>query len=270
MRLFWKSRKVWWWLFALILIFGLHFSGLTRPLENYLTIAVRPFSLSLHRLGSWFKGQPDTGLSLENLTKELGDTQVKLARATVDQAQLQLLAEENDKLRQQLNFLNNNHYRALSANIVSRQSQFDAADNAQDVILDKGLKDGVRTGLGVINETGVIIGKIVEVKDNTARACLTTGTDCQLAAAIMNGTKTIGLSEGELGLTIKMNFIPQMDKIQVEDIVITSGLGDSIPRGLVIGRVSQVNNQSNEIWQDVTIEPLASLRNLTVVSVVLP
>ncbi len=108
------------------------------------------------------------------------------------------------------------------------------------------------------------------MNDTSARACLTTSADCQLAAAIINGSRTIGLSEGELGLTIKMNYIPQMEKISPEDIVITSGLGDSIPRGLVIGRVSQVNNQSNEIWQDVTIEPVASLHDLTVVSVVLP
>jgi rod shape-determining protein MreC len=124
--------------------------------------------------------------------------------------------------------------------------------------------------LGVVDENGVIIGKIIEVKDHSARACLTTGANCQLAAAIINETKTIGLSEGELGLTIKMNYIPQMENIRPEDIVITSGLGGDIPRGLVIGRVSQVNNQSNEIWQDVTIEPLSSLRSLTIVSVILP
>lgn len=269
MRLPWKSRKFWRWLAAIVFIFLLHFLGASRPLENYLSVAIRPLGRSLHRLGSWFQGQPSDS-SAEELATALSRTQEQLARATVDQAQLQLLLEENAKLHQQLDFLNNNHYRAVSANIVSRQNLFDAAENAQDIILDKGANDGLHPGLGVINESGVIIGKIVEVKDNSARACLTTSADCQLAAAIINGSRTIGLSEGELGLTIKMNYIPQMEKIAPEDIVITSGLGDSIPRGLVIGRVSQVNNQSNEIWQDVTIEPVASLHDLTVVSVVLP
>lgn len=270
MRLPWKTKRIWRWLVALVLVFACHFSGLSRPLENYLAIAIRPFSRSMHGLGVWLQGDANSDRPLEEVSATLVETSEKLARATVDQAQLQLLVEENAKLREQLDFLNNNHYRALSANIVSRQNLFDAADNAQDIILDKGGKDGVRNGLGVINESGVIIGKVVEVKDHSARACLTTSAGCQLAAAILNGAKTIGLSEGELGLTIKMNYIPQMENIKPEDIVITSGLGDSIPRGLVIGRVAQVNNQSNEIWQDVTIEPLAALHNLTVVSVVLP
>lgn len=267
---FWKQRKIWRWIVALLFIFIAHWSGLSRPLENYLSLAARPFFRSLHGLSSWLGGNPEADNSPEFLAEKLAVAQENLARFTVDQAKLQLLIEENDKLRSQLNFLANNHYRTLSANVVSRQNLFDAVESAQDIILDKGMKDGIRVGLGVIDESGVIIGKIIEVKDYSARACLTIGADCQLAASILNETKTIGLSEGELGLTIKMNFIPQMERIQPEDIVITSGLGENIPRGLVIGRVSQVNNQSNEIWQDVTIESLASLHNLTVVSVVLP
>ena len=270
MLLFWKQRNVWRWLIAIFFILTLHWIGLLRQPENYLSIAIRPLDYPLHSLGSWFKGGPYDNLSPEDMSAKLEEMQTQLSLASIDKAKLELLTEENSKLRQQLNFLDNNHYKAVSANIVSRQNLFNTADNAQDIILDKGLKDGVRSGLGVINESGIIIGKIVEVKDHSARACLSTGSDCQLAAAVLNQAKTIGLSEGELGLTIKMNFIPQMEKIEPNDILITSGLGDDIPRGLVIGRVSQVNNQSNEIWQDVTIEPLASLHNLTVVSVIIP
>jgi rod shape-determining protein MreC len=270
MLLFWKQRNIWRWLIAIFFVLMLHWIGLLRPVENYLSMAISPIDRSLHSFGVWFKASAYNDLSPENMSLKLEEMQIELALASINEAKLELLTEENNKLRQQLNFLNNNHYKAISANIVSRQNLFNTADNAQDIILDKGSKDGLRSGLGVINETGIIIGKIIEAKDHSARACLTTGSDCQLAAAVLNQAKTIGLSEGELGLTIKMNFIPQMEKIEPNDILITSGLGDDIPRGLVIGRVSQINNQSNEIWQDVTIEPLADLHNLTVVSVIIP
>ncbi|MDD3285378.1 MAG: rod shape-determining protein MreC [Patescibacteria group bacterium] len=270
MRLFWKSRKVWYWLAALAMIFILHFSGLTRPLENYLFLAIKPFAAGLQRVGEWSRGRPESAADTSVLLEQLDRAKADLAAAIVDQAKLQLLEEENKKLRMQLDFVNANDYRVLSANIVSRQNLFESAEDAQDIVLDKGSSEGLRPGLGVIDESGVIIGKIVEVKDHSARACLTTGTDCQLPAAIINSAKTIGLAEGELGLTIKMNYIPQLEDISQGDIIITSGLGGDIPRGLVIGRVAQVNKQSNEIWQDVTIEPLSSLRSLTIVSVILP
>ena len=64
--------------------------------------------------------------------------------------------------------------------------------------------------------------------------------------------------------------IPQSEKVSLDDIVITSGLGENIPRGLVVGKVILVNSESNEIWQSATIEPLANFDNLTLVSVILP
>ena len=265
-----KQKKAWRWIIVVVLVLILHYSGLTRPLERLISSLINPVARDLQGVGAAAQQSPEAEKSSTVLAVELEEMRGRLARATVDQAQLQLLEEENDKLREQLNFVNSNNYRMVSANIVSRQNLFDVSENGRDIIIDKGSKNGISEGLGVINETGVIIGKVIEVKENSARACLTTDDGCQLAATIINSTKTIGLSEGELGLTIKMNFIPQIEKIAPEDIVITSGLGDNIPRGLVIGRVSQVNNQSNEIWQDVTIEPLASLHDLTVVSVVLP
>jgi len=270
MRSFGKSRKIWYWLASLALIFILHFSGLTRPLENYLFLAIKPFAATLQRLGERSRGRPESATDVSTLLEQLDKAKADLAAAIVDQAKLQLLEEENNKLRKQLDFVNANNYQVLSANIVSRQNLFESAEDAQDIVLDKGAAEGLRPGLGVIDESGVIIGKIVEVKDHSARACLTTSTNCQLPAAIINNTKTIGLAEGELGLTIKMNYIPQLEEINQGDIIITSGLGGDIPRGLVIGRVAQVNKQSNEIWQDVTIEPLSSWHSLTIVSVILP
>ncbi|MBU2416305.1 rod shape-determining protein MreC, partial [Patescibacteria group bacterium] len=69
------------------------------------------------------------------------------------------------------------------------------------------------------------------------------------------------------GLTIKMDFIPQNKRINNEDIVITSGLEKNIPKGLVIGKITRINKNNNEVWQNAIIEPLADLDNLIIVSV---
>ena len=128
----------------------------------------------------------------------------------------------------------------------------------------------MRLDLGLINEEGVVVGKIIDIKPGTAKICLTTSPGCQLAASLQNQNKTLGIVEGDLGLTIKMSYIPQLEKININDIVITSGLGGDIPRGLVIGKVQSVRNESNEIWQSATIEPLVNMDNLTVLAVIIP
>lgn len=266
---FLKTKKFSYWLIALALIFIVHLTGAIRPLENFFVNLINPINNSLHNFGLNLRKQNQVS-DQEDLSFQLELLQEQRAKETVDEAQMKLLLEENAKLREQLNFLNNNNYRYLSANIIARQNLFDGSDRIQDLIIDRGSDDGIMPGLAVLDEQGVIIAKILEVKDKSARACLTVAPDCRLAVAILNSDKTIGLSDGDLGLTIKLDYIPQSEEITLGDIVISSGLGDNIPRGLVIGRVTQVNKQSNEIWQDVNIESLSSIYDLTVVSVILP
>lgn len=266
---FLKSRKFIYWLIAIVFIFIIHTTGLLRPVENLVVNLLSPVNRYFHNIGITMRGS-NQELSRSELAAQLLVLQEQRAQEAVDEAQMTLLLEENNKLREQLNFLDNHQYRSLSANILARQNLFDSSDKVQDIILDRGSRDGIVPGLAVVDEQGIIIGKVLESQENSARACLTVAPDCRLAVAILNQDRTIGLSDGDLGLTIKLDFIPQLEEINLGDIVISSGLGDNIPRGLVVGRVTQVNKQSNEIWQDVNIESLASVYNLTVVSVILP
>jgi rod shape-determining protein MreC len=50
-------------------------------------------------------------------------------------------------------------------------------------------------------------------------------------------------------------------------MVVTSGIGGGFPPGLLIGRVSAVESRPQEVFKDVTVEPLASLSRLETVLV---
>jgi rod shape-determining protein MreC len=265
-----RSKKFLKWTIVIIFIFTMHVVGLSRPLESLIIRLTNPINNYFHNSTTLALKNNHSYNSIDELEGKLKELESRLVENTIDEAKMKLLIEENIKLRQQLDFLESNDYQALSANIISRQNIFENISNIQDIILDKGAQDGVSVGLGVVDEKGVIIGKIVETKNNSSRACLTVAPDCRLAVGVLNDNRTVGLSEGNLGLTIKINFIPQSENISLDDIVITSGLADNIPRGLVVGRVAEVNKQSNEIWQDVSIESLASLSTLTLVSIILP
>ncbi len=250
-----------------VLLIG-HYSGLLKPLESGIFSAIRP-------LNKWFYHQSSNlnqnyQENSRDTNAELAACQQKLSVLAVDSAKINELQDENNKLRSFINFFSNHEYRKVFAVVLAQEFLTEKNEARQNIIIDKGFKDGVSVGLGVIDENGVIIGKVVETKDRNAKICLITSSSCKLAATIQNKDKTIGVSEGSLGLTTKINFIPQTEKININDLVITSGLGEVIPRGLVIGRVSEVVNKSNEIWQSATIEPLVDLNNLTLVSVVLP
>ena len=156
------------------------------------------------------------------------------------------------------------------SNVISRGEAIETSSRGESIIIDKGSRDGVSPGLAIVNGQGIIIGKVAEVKENISQVNLTNNSKCKLAATILNQEKTSGIAEGELGLTIKMKFIPQESEVAVGDIIVTSGLEQAIPRGLVIGKVTQVEKENNDIWQLATIESLVNTQDLVIVSVLIP
>lgn len=253
---------------VLLFLLAGHYSGLLKPLERVVFSLAFPFNKWFYQKSSIINENYQQ--SGRDLREELAMSQEKITSLAAAAAKVNELQDENNKLRAFINFFSDHEYRKVYAEVLAQEFLPEKNESRQNIIIGKGFKDGVSLGLGVINENGAIIGKVVETRDRSAKICLITSNSCKLAATIQNQDKTVGVSEGNLGLTIKMNFIPQTEKININDLVVTSGLGEVIPRGLVIGRVSEVLNKSNEIWQSATIEPLVDLNNLTIVSVVLP
>lgn len=270
MAFYGKKNKNWWWAVLIGLLLLSHFIGLLKPLENLAVSAAKPLTRFFYGSGSGIKHSYEENQKQKDAAAHSDYLETEVARLTVENAKFKELEQDNLKLRAQLNFLSTNNYKNLLANVISQNTIFDINEGDQDIVIDRGASDGVREGLGVINENGVIIGKISEVRDHLSKVCLTTNSNCKFAATIQDQNRTMGITEGDLGLTIKMNYIPQSEKININDTVITSGLGGDIPRGLVIGKVSQINNRSNEIWQDVNIGPLFDMSTLSIVAVLIP
>lgn len=259
--------------FIFLVVFGLlilfHGLGVLRPIENVILGVFKPVNSQFYSWGNFFSHSYQERATQASLSTQVDELTKEVARLTVANSRQTELVAENLKLRTQLNFSANNNFKAVAAEVISRESLSEGNGESQDLIINKGAKDGLAVGQGAINEEGLIIGKVIEVKETNAKICLTTSQECKLAASIQNSTKTQGITDGDLGLTIKMNYIPQLEKIDVGDTVITSGLGDKIPRGLVIGKIIEIRDESNDVWQDATIEPLVNLNDLTVVSIII-
>lgn len=261
-------------IFIFLVVFGIlvffHSVGLLHPVENFFINLLKPVSGRFYNIGNSFSKSYQNRESQASLQLKVDELTKAVAVLTVANSQQKEIAEENLKLKSQLKFLNDNNFKAVAAMVIARESLVEGSEDGQDLIINKGTNDGITVGQGVVSEEGLIIGKVIDAKETSSKICLTTSQECKLAAAVQNQTKTQGITDGDLGLTIKMNYIPQLEKISVGDTVITSGLGGKIPRGLVIGKIIEIRNESNEVWQDATIEPLVSLNNLTVVTVIIP
>lgn len=265
----WKNRSLI-WVIVIVAIIVLHFIGLLQPIERAATWAAKPIAQFFYNSSAKVRHYYQRKDEYQNFSDRVDALEQEVARLTAENVGFKELEQDNIKLRAQLNFAAATNQPSKLANVISQNLVFDIKQDDQDIVIDQGVSSGLKVGAGVVDENGVIIGKVAELRPNIARVCLTTSRNCKLPAAIQNGTRTIGLTEGDRGLTIKMNYIPQSEGIKEGDTVITSGLGGDIPRGLLIGKVSQVNKLNNEIWQDVNIEPSFNRNSLTIVNVLLP
>jgi rod shape-determining protein MreC len=252
-----------------LLVF-LYSIGALKIFENAAAKAMNPL-LSVSQnfgvsLGMRFGGNE----TKEELKTENEDLKKEIAKLIEENAGYKILEEENSLLRESLGFLSRNKYKYLMANVISRGEVGDLSGHTEAIIIDKGGRDGLKDGLAVIDDKGIMVGKIAAVKDNSSLVYLVNNSQCKIAVSALNDKNTSGVIEGELGLTTKMSFIPQNKQISPGDIIVTSGLEEYIPRGLVIGSVKTVNKESNDLWQWAEIEPMIDPDNLIIASVLIP
>lgn len=252
-----------------LLVF-LYILGVLRPVEDIVSRMLNPALGSAQKLSHYISQKYNEQFSKVNLQERIEDLQNQVREFAQDKASLEKLAEENQLLREHLGFQEKNKLNIILANVVARGEETNITDTTQTIIINRGKTDGLLPGLAVVSSQGLLVGKIAEVHEGNAKVYLTNNPRCRLAVSAQNSNRTNGVAEGELGLTIKMGYIPQSEQIDRGDIVVTSGLEEHIPRGLVVGRVIEVNKESNELWQSAVIEPLVNPNDLIIVSVILP
>ena len=253
---------------VIVLLIFLHFTGIIKPAEDLIMKALNPVFLSLHKASSYLRITYNERSDKENLINKINILEARVTNLIVENARFKSLDEENQVLREYLKFSKDNELSFVMGNIIARKG-LDSNNLDQNIIVNKGAQDGVKIGTGVTSG-GAVVGKVISVKSNASEVCLITNRDCKLAATIQNKDNTSGIINGELGLTIKMEFIPQTEELKIGDTVVTSGLEENIPRGLVLGTIEEISKESNELWQSATIEPLVDIDELVIVSILLP
>jgi rod shape-determining protein MreC len=65
-----------------------------------------------------------------------------------------------------------------------------------------------------------------------------------------------------------MRYVPQEEDVATGDIVLTSGLGGLMPKGLVIGQVTEVQQREYETFQTATVRPAVDFTRLELALVI--
>jgi rod shape-determining protein MreC len=122
------------------------------------------------------------------------------------------------------------------------------------IIIDKGSSHGLRTGLAVINGTGVV-GQLTAIGILTSEVTLSTEKDQSVPViAPRNGLRAIAVGNGRDG-SIDIPFIPVGADIQVGDALVTSGIDGTYPPGLAVADVTAIDRNPTFQFARISAKP---------------
>jgi len=187
----------------------------------------------------------------------------------------QSLREENERLRVQVAQLQGadteltqleqlNSIREAKPNDTFVGANVFATDTNNErrvVAIDRGKSNGVKEGMVVITRQGSLVGSVTRALDDVAWVTLITDPTAGVSA-IIQSSRVQGVVAGSADGTLTMEFVEDTGDVKEGDLVMTSGIGGRHPPGEVIGRVVEVSNAAQELFQSVHVEPLADLEHL--------
>lgn len=261
------TSRTWRWL-AVMIVAGLVLMGASRlavlePVENLALTVASPVQDALRDVS-----RPIADF-LTNLTdvNEVTDENQRL-REEIDRLSTEVsrLRESEIRLQQLQNLLQvkeeHQEDEYLAANVFAK----DPSDLKEVVAIDRGKADGAREGMIVVTEGRSMVGLVTKALDDYAWVTLITDPNSAVSAMIQE-SRAQGVVVGSYSRRITMEFVDQKADVSEGDTVLTSGLGGTFPAGTVIGRVAEVEQQPQELFQRVTVEPLAALSRLETVLV---
>lgn len=171
---------------------------------------------------------------------------------------------ENERLRESLAFKQKSSLKLIPARVVAR-----FADSwSSSVIIDKGSSNGIRPGMGVITYLG-LVGRIMEVTSSTSKVMLLSDPSLGVSSFIQRSRQE-GLVSGTLGNNLIMKYLPEEADMKIGDVVVSSGLNSTYPKGILIGKIIEIGKEFSGLSRYAIIEPVVSFSNIEEILVVVP
>jgi rod shape-determining protein MreC len=170
---------------------------------------------------------------------------------------------ENKRLTSLLSLKQKSPHKAIAARIIARSP--DSWSSA--VVIDKGSSSGIRQAAVAITYLG-LVGRVTETSTSTSKVMLINDPNLSISA-IVQRSRQEGLISGTLGSSLIMRYLPKDADIKINDLIITSGLTDNFPKGLLIGTVTDVGDEFSGLSRYAIVKPAVNLSNVEEVLIII-
>jgi rod shape-determining protein MreC len=199
---------------------------------------------------------------LVHLQKENTMLKQRMAELQKENHQLKEMEFANERLQKLLQFREKISSSVIAAEVIGQ----DPTSWFKSMTINKGEKDGVRRGMAVISPEGVV-GQILKTAPNHSIVLLITDYNSAIDS-IVQRTRARAIVEGKGQNRCQLKYLLRSEEVAPGDIVVTSGLGGNLPKGLLVGEVRSTDKKGHSIFQYAELVPGVDLTKLEEVLVI--
>ncbi len=245
-------------------IFEDHFS----PLKAVTSTVVTPMQAGVNKVGSSIF---ESVLDSREKAKLIEENQKLNEKLEEYSAQIKIYEQETYELKrlQELLALKEQYvqYNTIGARVIAT----DSTNWFYTFVIDKGESDGVQVGCNILAGNG-LAGIVTEVGTNYAKVRAIIDDNSNVSASVV-GTETLCTVTGDLSNIkdgyINVGYINKADTIEEGAELVTSHVSDKFLPGLLIGYISEVEMDANNLTKSAKCIPVVDFSNLQEVLVVL-
>ncbi|OGH68060.1 MAG: rod shape-determining protein MreC [Candidatus Magasanikbacteria bacterium RIFCSPHIGHO2_02_FULL_50_9b] len=257
-----SAKHVRWYAGGALLILALHFFGVLRPLELRVRRVTDGSVNALYRVLQTARTAA-SGLGTDRRTTE--EFPSVLRERDQLKTRVALVEAENSVLRRELRYPERNQWTTIGADVIAKTT--DIAEQA--LIINRGSRDGVTVQQIVFAEQGALVGSVIATEENRAIVRLLIDRQSRIGVLLAKNAKPAGIAEGGYGLGVRLGLIPPQEVIETGDLIVTNDVSEFMPRGLLVGRATNVGREIYEPFQHALIEPAIPYDHIKQVSIIL-
>ena len=238
------------------------------PVRSALGYVVVPFQNGINQVGSWMNEQKNGFQDMKSLAEENAKLKEQIDELKVKNSNLVQDQEEAERLRALYNLDQEySEYEKIGAQVIGK----DTGNWYSTFIINRGSADGVQEDMNVIADGGLVgivtgtgahwatVRSIIDDSSNVSASVTSISRNCMVTGDLEM------MDDG------KIRFIQLTDKenqAQEGVKVVTSSVSNKFLKGILIGYIGDIQNDSNNLTKNGTIIPAVDFSNLQEVLVI--
>ena len=233
------------------------------PFKMIAEVTVVPLQKGINHIGSWMGDMKDNFQTLKEVRAENKKLQEQVDSLVIENNNLQQERYELERL-QELYQLDQSYsdYKKTAAHVIGN----DSGNWFSTFTIDKGSNDGIAKDMNVMAGSG-LVGIVTDVGPNYAKVTSIINDTSKVSGMVTTTSDNLivsgSLQKMNEDMVIEFNNLnDKVNEVSINDPVVTSAVSYNYQQGILIGYISSIETDSNNLTKSGTITPAVDFEHI--------